>query len=307
MKKNKFRSKRVQDLIFCLLILLIPAIQFAIFYVGVNVNSFAMIFQKYEVDSLTGKGKYVLADSLFSNVETLFNTLRFEKVLKYAVGNSFISFVAISLVGITFSLVFSLYIFKKFPGSNIFKVLLFAPSILSAVVTVTMYRSFVDIVIPEVIDLGGENLGLLSNPDTKFGTIIFYNIWIGFGTQILMYSGAMNGIDPSITEAAKLDGANPWIEFFYIILPLIFPTIQTFLVTAVAGIFVNQINLVAFEAMNAPVKYNTIGYYLFKKAASPTRYEYPVWATMGAILTLIAAPLALLTRWALEKYGPSVD
>jgi ABC-type sugar transport system permease subunit len=266
-----------------------------------------MIFQKYEVDSLTGKGKYVLADSLFSNVETLFNTLRFEKVLKYAVGNSFISFVAISLVGITFSLVFSLYIFKKFPGSNIFKVLLFAPSILSAVVTVTMYRSFVDIVIPEVIDLGGENLGLLSNPDTKFGTIIFYNIWIGFGTQILMYSGAMNGIDPSITEAAKLDGANPWIEFFYIILPLIFPTIQTFLVTAVAGIFVNQINLVAFEAMNAPVKYNTIGYYLFKKAASPTRYEYPVWATMGAILTLIAAPLALLTRWALEKYGPSVD
>jgi ABC-type sugar transport system permease subunit len=297
----------VQDLIFCLLILLIPAIQFAIFYVGVNVNSFAMIFQKYEVDSLTGKGKYVLADSLFSNVETLFNTLRFEKVLKYAVGNSFISFVAISLVGITFSLVFSLYIFKKFPGSNIFKVLLFAPSILSAVVTVTMYRSFVDIVIPEVIDLGGENLGLLSNPDTKFGTIIFYNIWIGFGTQILMYSGAMNGIDPSITEAAKLDGANPWIEFFYIILPLIFPTIQTFLVTAVAGIFVNQINLVAFEAMNAPVKYNTIGYYLFKKAASPTRYEYPVWATMGAILTLIAAPLALLTRWALEKYGPSVD
>lgn len=307
MKINKFRSKRVQDLIFCLLILLIPAIQFAIFYVGVNVNSFAMIFQKYEVDSLTGKGKYVLADSLFSNVETLFNTLRFEKVLKYAVGNSFISFVAISLVGITFSLVFSLYIFKKFPGSNIFKVLLFAPSILSAVVTVTMYRSFVDIVIPEVIDLGGENLGLLSNPDTKFGTIIFYNIWIGFGTQILMYSGAMNGIDPSITEAAKLDGANPWIEFFYIILPLIFPTIQTFLVTAVAGIFVNQINLVAFEAMNAPVKYNTIGYYLFKKAASPTRYEYPVWATMGAILTLIAAPLALLTRWALEKYGPSVD
>jgi ABC-type sugar transport system permease subunit len=214
---------------------------------------------------------------------------------------------AISLVGITFSLVFSLYIFKKFPGAGMFKVLLFAPSILSAVVTVTMFRSFVDVVIPKVFNIDNGELGLLSNPDTKFWTIVFYNIWIGFGTQILMYSGAMNGIDPSITEAAKLDGANPWIEFFYIILPLIFPTIQTFLVTGVASIFTNQINLVAFEALNANIKYNTIGYYLFKKAAAPTQYEYPIWATMGALLTLIAAPLTLIVRWLLDKFGPSVE
>ena len=306
MKKIDFKAKRTQDLIFCLLILLIPMVQFAIFYVGVNINSFAMIFQKYEVDA-TGRGQYVPVDSLFSNVEELLIQLRFEKILKPAIINSFAEFLAISLVGITFSLVFSLYIFKKFPGAGMFKVLLFAPSILSAVVTVTMFRSFVDVVIPKVFNIGNGELGLLSSPDTKFWTIVFYNIWIGFGTQILMYSGAMNGIDPSITEAAKLDGANPWIEFFYIILPLIFPTIQTFLVTGVASIFTNQINLVAFEALNANIKYNTIGYYLFKKAAAPTQYEYPIWATMGALLTLIAAPLTLIVRWLLDKFGPSVD
>lgn len=306
MIKNKFKSKRTQDLIFCLLVLLVPMIQFTIFYVGVNLNSFAMIFQKYEVDA-TGRGHYVLVDSFFENFRKLATQLRFEKVLQPAITNSLISFVSISLVGITLSLVFSLYIFKKLPGAGIFKVLLFAPSILSAVVTVTMFRSFADIVIPKVFNMGGGEMGLLSNPDTKLGTIIFYNIWIGFGTQILMYSGAMNGIDPSITEAAKLDGANPWIEFFYIILPLIFPTIQTFLVTGVASIFTNQINLVAFEGLNANVKYNTIGYFLFKKANAPTQYEYPIWATMGAMLTLIAAPLTLLIRWALDKFGPSVE
>ena len=307
MKKINFKAKRTQDWIFCLIILLIPMIQFMIFYIGVNVNSFAMIFQKYEVDAVTGKGQYVLVSSLFANVEDLFFKLQFEGILAPAVKNSLVSFVMISLVGITISLVFSLYIFKKFPGAGMFKVLLFTPSILSAVVTVTMFRSFVDVVIPKVFNMGNGEMGLLSNPETKLGTIIFYNIWIGFGTQILMYSGAMNGIDPSITEAAKLDGANPWIEFFYIILPLIFPTIQTFLVTGVAGIFINQINLVAFESLSAPIKYNTIGYYLFRKAAAPTQYEYPLWATMGAMLTLVAAPLTLLTRWLLDKYGPSVD
>lgn len=307
MEKNKLQSKSTQDLIFCLLILLLPIVQFSIFYIGVNINSFAMVFQKYEVDAITGKGQYVLVDSLFENIKELFFILQFENVLKPAMINSFVAFVAITLVGITFSLVFSLYIFKSFPGAEMFKVLLFVPSILSSVVTVTMFRSFVDVVIPKVLNLGNGEIGLLSNPNTKLGTIIFYNIWIGFGTQILMYSGAMNGIDPSITEAAKLDGANPWIEFFHIILPLIFPTIQTFLVTGVASIFTNQINLVAFESLSANIKYNTIGYYLFKKANAPTQYEYPIWATMGALLTLIAAPLTLITRSLLDKFGPSVE
>ena len=302
---SRLKNKRTQDLIFCLLILAIPMIQFAIFYVGVNVNSFAMVFQKYEVDPTTGRGHYEFV-GMGQNLQKLKNILEMEQILAPAVKNSLVSFLTITVVGITLSLVFSLYIFKKFPGSAAFKVLLFAPSILSAVVTVTTYRTFVDIVIPKVFNMKDE-IGLISNPDTKFGTIIFYNIWIGFGTQILMYSGAMNGIDPSITEAAKLDGANPWIEFFHIILPLIFPTIQTFIVTGVAAIFTNQINLVAFEALNGHNKYNTIGYYLFRKANAPTQYEYPIWATFGVILTLIAAPLTMLTRWALDKFGPSVD
>ena len=305
MATSKLKNKRTQDLIFCLLILAIPMIQFAIFYIGVNVNSFAMVFQKYVVDPSTGRGRYEFA-GIAQNLQTLKNTLKMEQVLAPAIRNSLISFLTITVVGITLSLVFSLSIFKKFPGSAVFKVLLFAPSILSAVVTVTTYRTFVDIVFPEFFKMK-DGIGLISNPNTKFGTIIFYNIWIGFGTQILMYSGAMNGIDPSITEAAKLDGANPWIEFFRIILPLIFPTIQTFIVTGVAAIFTNQINLVAFEALNAQIKYNTIGYYLFKKANAPTQYEYPIWATFGVMLTLIAAPLTMLTRWALDKFGPSCE
>ena len=79
MKKIDFKAKRTQDLIFCLLILLIPMAQFAIFYVGVNINSFVMIFQKYEVDA-TGRGQYVPVDSLFSNVEEL---LKPENVEQY--------------------------------------------------------------------------------------------------------------------------------------------------------------------------------------------------------------------------------
>lgn len=304
MKKAFFKDKKTQDVIFCLLILAIPMIQFAIFYIGVNITSFAMVFQRYEVDPITNRGSYVFNG--LNNFKDMFAEIKNEGVFGIALGNSLLAFVMITLVGITFALIFSLYIFKKFPGAGIFRVLLFAPSILSAAVTVTIYRYFVDGALP---DLLGMEQGLFSNPSTKLGTIIFYNIWIGFGTQILMYSGAMNGIEPSITEAAKLDGANPFVEFFCIILPLIFPTIQTFLVTGIAGIFINQINLVAFEGLGAEGKYMTIGYYLFKdtQAAGTTQYAYPRLATYGASLTLIAAPLTLGARWLLEKFGPSAE
>ena len=125
-----------------------------------------------------------------------------------------------------------------------------------------------------------------------------------------MYSGAMNGIDPSVLEAAKLDGANPFREFFSIILPLIFPTIQTFLVTGIAELFVNQINLVAFVGLSPRnTKVMTVGYYLFTEGefAMDIPSRMPILATFGVLLTLIAAPITLISRWALDKFGPSVD
>ncbi len=302
MNKKFFIDKKTHDVLFCLLILLIPMVQFAVFYIGVNFNSFVMAFQRYEENAETNLGRYVFNG--FENFGKMFTQIKNEGVFLLALKNSFLSFALITLVGIVFALVFSMYIFKKLPGAGVFKVLLFAPSILSAVVTVTMYKYFVEGAVPAMF---GLKEGLLANSSTKLGAIIFFNIWIGFGTQILMYSGAMNGIDPSISEAAKLDGANPFVEFFKIILPLIFPTIQTFVVTGVASIFVNQINLVAFEGLNTQGRYMTVGYYLFKNTEAATQYEYPLLATYGISLTLIAAPLTLLVRFLMDKFGPSVE
>ena len=304
MKKASLSNKRTQDLIFCLIILFVPVLQFSIFYIGVNVNSFVMAFQKYEIDELTGMGSFV--GNGFENFKTMWVEITEGGKFGFAFKNSLSAFFWVTLVGMTLSLVFSLYIFKKMPAHGIFRVLLFAPSVLSAIVTVTMYKFFVESAIPVLLNMP-DGMGLLSNPDTGMSTIIFFNVWISFGTQILMYSGAMNGIDPSITEAAKLDGANPFVEFFQIILPLIFPTIQTFLVTGVASIFINQLNLVAFKGLQAKPEFVTVGYYLFKDAQAATQARMPVLATYGVCLTVIAVPLTLLTRGALEKFGPSVD
>jgi hypothetical protein len=76
MKNKAFSNKKTKDMIFCLLLIAVPIIQFCIFYLGVNLNSLAMVFQKWkETDAITGAGHYELVGNLFENFQVEFQIL----------------------------------------------------------------------------------------------------------------------------------------------------------------------------------------------------------------------------------------
>ena len=299
-KKKSFFTK---DLLFYSLMLLFPLAQFAIFYIGVNGRSFLYAFQKVDT----------LSNSITWTIEPLANAFKqmFEPTLLKVLGMSFLSFALTYAIGTVLALLFSYFIYKKLPFGNFFKVMLFLPSILSAIVMVTIYQNFVEIGVPSILHswFGGTFKGLIENPDTRYGAIVFYNIFVSFGTSVLMYSNAMSGLSVEVSEAAKIDGANAWDEFIHIVLPGIFPTISTFAVTSVASIFINQMNLFSFFNLSASNDVQTYGYYLYVQTvnAANTESEYPFICAVGLLLTIVAVPLTLLTKWALEKWGPSED
>ena len=267
-KKKSFFTK---DLLFYSLMLLFPLAQFAIFYIGVNGRSFLYAFQKVDT----------LSNSITWTIEPLANAFKqmFEPTLLKVLGMSFLSFALTYAIGTVLALLFSYFIYKKLPFGNFFKVMLFLPSILSAIVMVTIYQNFVEIGVPSILHswFGGTFKGLIENPDTRYGAIVFYNIFVSFGTSVLMYSNAMSGLSVEVSEAAKIDGANAWDEFIHIVLPGIFPTISTFAVTSVASIFINQMNLFSFFNLSASNDVQTYGYYLYVQTvnAANTESEYP--------------------------------
>ena len=124
---------------------------------------------------------------------------------------------------------------------------------------------------------------------------------------MLLYSGAMGSISDSIVEAASLDGATPAREFFNITLPMIYPTIVTFLITAIAAFFTNQVNLFSFFGENAKLQNITLGYYLYNETQLASAGEYPYLAAMGLCMTFIAVPVTIIIKRLLEKFGPSVN
>ena len=309
MAKKHIHDKRKKDLIFYVVMLSIPMLQFAIFYLGVNFNSLLMAFQRY--DDMAKKFIFLDFSNLFKNFADVIESLGTEPVFSYALKNSLISYFVSLIAGTGLSLIFSYYVYKKFPLHGLVKVVLFTPSIISGMVLVSVFIEFVNEVIPGVNQriTGEQIIGFITNPPTSktFGTVLFYCIWIGFGGSILLYVGAMNNISDSVSEACRLDGANLFQEMIYIVLPLIYPTFVTFMVVGVGGIFTNQMALYAFFGPEADQSIQTFGYYLFKRTKAAGESDYPFLATMGLLMTFVVAPLTFLVKWLLEKAGPSLE
>lgn len=306
MARVGLKNKRKQDLIFYIVMLAYPVVQFLVFYIGVNVNSFLMAFQRYDVT--VNEFVFLPIRDFFKNFVDVFDALTTETVFPYAFKNALIAYAA-GFITTAFSLIFSYYIYKKYPLHGTIKVILFTPSIISGIVLVSIFIEFMEVVVPSIYTnvTGKELLGMLSNPDTRFGTVLFYCVWMGFGGSILLYVGAMNNISDSVIEACKLDGANTLEEIVYIVLPLIYPTFVTFIVVGVGGILTNQMGLYSFFGPNAKENIQTFGYYFFRETKYATETRYPFLATMGIMMTLVVAPLTLFVKWAMEKIGPKAD
>lgn len=284
--------------IFYIVMIALPVLQFCVFYIGVNFNSILLAFKDY--DALSGEYTWVF----FDNFVDFFRDVTTGSALRYSIKNSLIIYAVGLVVGVPLTLFFSYYVYKKMFLYRTARLFLFLPQILPSMVMVILFTYFVSIGFPA---MGMPDM--LADPNTKFGTLIFFNIWIGFGGGVLLYSGAMGQVSDSVIEAAKLDGASTFREFFNIILPGIFPTITTFLVTGVTGIFLNQANLYSFYSYGADIRVYTLGYYLFVQVMgqNSSLATYPYAAAAGITLTIIAVPLTMLMKYLLERFGPKED
>ena len=302
-KRGSLSAKKREIMIFYYSMIALPILQFLIFYVYINFSSFTLGFQEYSHKT----GDYYWVG--FKNFVTIFQDFKRLDYLRNSVTNSLSLFVWTMIFCSMLAILFSYYIYKKSFGHSMFKVLLYLPHILGGIVVVIMYKFFVENGYPELMKtlFKMEVQGLLSDPETTRGAILFYTIFVSFGGQVLVYSSTMSGISDSIIESAELDGITPIKELVFIVLPSIWYTFVTFMVSLVVGIFTNQMNLFTFFDQYADFSLYTFGYYLFRGVKLAEYKDYPYLSAMGLLLTAIAVPLTLFVRWALTKFGPSKD
>ena len=297
-KRNKLKKN-----LFVYSLIAYPLILFLIFYVVVNFNSILLAFQ-----TIDGSGKSFAG---LNNFKTFLSEMFGEgNLLSYSFINSIKMYFINLVVCMPLYVFFSYLLFKKCFLNKTVSFLVMIPSIMSGLVIALIFVNFIGSFIMERTGWnGGKWLNLLYDEKYAFGTTLFYMIWLSFATSLIVYPTAMRGINPEVLESAKIDGiSNMFQELWYIILPLIYPTLTTFLITGFAAIFSTSGPLLEFYYTDAPDYVSNMGYYFTKMIlVDGTEFSYPKYAAGGIILTIIVAPLTILLKWALEKFGPATE
>lgn len=300
-------AKRRSDLLVYCLLLVFPVVQFLVFYVCVNFNSILLAFKDY-TPMLSADGQIIGFEYVMVGLKQFKSVIAdifgVNPELRVAIKNSLIVYAIKVPITTMLSLLFSYYIFKKFVASEIFKVFLFIPSIVSSLVMCIIFANLVDRIYSQIsFDMTGEYAyGLLSQEKTRFATITFFSIWASFGTCILMYTGTMGRISPAILEAGKIDGINHLQEFIHIIIPLSWSTISTILVVGIVGVFTDQNSVYSFYGTSYPEpSVLTLGYWTYRKTQLAQLDEYPYLSAFGLLGTLIIVPITLAVRWAFNR------
>lgn len=296
-KKNVLTRDK-KRLLFYIALMIFPLMHYLIFFIIVNASMFTMAFEIYSIPE--GQIGYVSSFAGFENFKTVFKMFENPQNLDM-LWNSLIVY-GWGLLFMPLSIFFSFYIYKNFFMAKFFRVILFLPQILSVVVTTILYKYMFIWALKIPID---------------FTAILIYNIWSGFGVNIIMYTGAMCGINESIFESAQLDGANTMQELWFVTFPMVFPTFVTFQVTSITAIFTSQAHLFTFFDAVAP--FRTVGYFMYVQSLNSNvvinsdltsvhaQLTYPQLCAFSLIITAIILPTTLLLRRLLNKVGPSVD
>ncbi len=300
MKKTQIKDVRLKKVLFIIGMLLIPALNWLVFWLYVNIQSFVLAFQ----DPRTGILTIENFKEVWKFVTTPVNNelgLAFLNTLKYFGTSVFIV--------MPLCLVVSYFFYKRILGYKVFRVIFYLPAIISSVVMVTAYSEFVSPTGPlgaiqKAFGMTPNPVSPLSRKETATSTILVYCVLTGMTTNVLLFTSGMSRIPLEVIEAAQLDGIKPVRELCSLIFPMIWPTFSTQMIFALTGLFNSSGPILLFTGGNYDTF--TISFWIFQKlygtsGQGPTVGAYNIVSALGLCCTVIGVPLVLIARKLAEK------
>ena len=303
LKAKKVNWSRI---IFILCFILVPTINFLIFYVYVNFDGILMAFYRYDVNYNKIWG--------FENFTMFFDELLHQSDgIQLAFVNTFKTFL-INLIIFPWGIAVSYFLYKKIPLYKTFRVLFFLPSIINGIITVIVYKNFVSVEGPIAIMV--QNMLGLSEPPDLLGDPRFANtfvwihmLWLSFPGDMIIWGGAFARIPDGVIESARIDGVSWFTELVRIILPMIWPTFALKAIMLISSVF--GASGAVFLLTNGDYGTMTFSAWQYiqirNSSNNPNSVVYNYVSAIGIIVTLAAMVLVLLGKWLENKLFKDVD
>jgi putative aldouronate transport system permease protein len=155
--------------------------------------------------------------------------------------------------------------------------------------------------------LGGQSVNFMAKPEWFRPLYIILEVWQTTGYSAIIYIAAMMNIDPTLYEAAEVDGASRWGKMFHITLPGISTSVVVMLIISIGNIF--TVNLDRILLMYNPSVYSTadvIQTYVYRIAFQSKGFpDYSYGAAVNILKSIIAFVLVVVVNKLADKYADS--
>lgn len=154
------------------------------------------------------------------------------------------------------------------------------------------------------VALGHEPTAYLFSSKWIYWIILLQALWKSVGWNTIVYLAAIAGIDHSLYEAAKMDGANRFQCMVKITLPSIMPTVMVMLILKMGSIISVDFEQV-FLMNNAMVKQQleVFEVFIFNNSIASGSTQYSYTTAIGLFKSVINTALVLLTNWITNRKG----
>jgi putative aldouronate transport system permease protein len=283
-------------------LMILPPLTVLIWFRYVPMYGLLIAFKNYNL--LDGLVKSDWATPLFRYFERAFSTPKFWQAFR----NTMI----INLMRVVFQfpipILFALMIdeCRNRTYKRVIQTVSYLPHFLSWVIVASLFNNMLALntgVINQLISLlGGQQQIFLSDP-TKFRSIVVIaDIWKGAGWGTIVILAAITAVDPSLHEAALMDGAGRLKRIWHVTLPCIKPIIVVLLILRIGHLMSDNTEMIL--QFYGPTVYDTgdvLGTYIYRIGLG--RMEFSFTTAVGFFVAVINMALMLIAHKGASTMG----
>ena len=197
---------------------------FLVFLAGPVISAFVTAFVEWEL--LRGTYRFIGLEN--------FQLIMEDDLFWIALGNSLYFAIMTTVGNVIVALCAALALKSIRLGHTIFRVVMYAPVVLSiSVIGIIFSRLLAPFgLLNGIFELFGHSgFNYLADPNLVLPSLALTTIWWGFGFPMLIFLAALYAVPEVLYEAARIDGAGRWQILWQVTLPLIRPALLFIIVT----------------------------------------------------------------------------
>ncbi len=243
-----------------------------------------------------------------------FARLATDKTFYLSVFNTFriwvVNFIPQMLSALLLSAIFT---FNKIRGMKFFRAAYYLPNLITAASVGLLFnlffngdKSLVNHILV-ALNIPGAPFSFFNSGAFTSGLVSYIQWWMWFGYTTVIIMAGITAVDPSVYDAALVDGATKWQTYCRITLPLIRPTLIYMTITSIiGGMQLFDVPATLTNTAGDPRKATlTTAMYLYNQGFKSHNYGYAAVISVG--LLLIIALLSALAFMAMQRKGGAYD